>query len=95
MERLLFPVRKPQNERGVDLLEHQAGPDHHDLPLVLDDPESGEEGLKKEFWSLFYTRSDVIYDKIIPTTALPVRWEFVFKTPFGLDGSLNCAITSV
>lgn len=54
MDRLLFPVRKPQNERGVYLLEHQAGPDLHDLPLVLGDPESGEEGLEKEFWSMFY-----------------------------------------
>lgn len=54
MDRLLFPVRKPQNERGVYLLEHQAGPDHHDLLLVLGDPESGEEGLEKDFWFLFY-----------------------------------------
>lgn len=54
MDRLLFPVRKPQNERGVYLLEHQAGPDLHDLPLVLGGPESGEQGLEKQFWSLFY-----------------------------------------
>lgn len=39
---------------GVYLLEHQAGPDLHGLPLVLGDPESGEEGLEKELWSLFH-----------------------------------------
>lgn len=42
--------------RGGYLLEHQAVPDLHDLPLVLGDPESGEgEGLKKELWSLSFT----------------------------------------
>lgn len=42
--------------------------------------------VEKKVWKrssgLCFTLSDVIYDKKIPTTALPVRWEYVLKPTF-------------